>query len=411
MTRGQRVPAPSVHDEAARLAALYDTQVLDTAPDPDFDAVAQLASQICGTPMALVSLVDCDRQWFKAKVGVQGEQTSRDVSFCAHTIAGHDVLEVPDATADPRFADLPAVTAEPGVRFYAGAPITVDGKHHVGSLCVIDDHPRQLSVQQRQALRVLARHVAVLMELRRYALRADQVIEQQRRLDRMKDSFLSAVSHELRTPLSSIAGYLELLLDDADGAAPDPGTTRQFLTVMQRNSERLRRLVDDLILIARHHHDGIGLHLATLDLADLTRRLVQTIRPLAAAKQVTMIEHTSRPLHVYGDTTRLSHALHHLIFNAVKFTEAGGTITVGTDGDAPEPTLTITDTGVGIAAGDLPHLFDRFYRTPDADTRADQGAGLGLSIAKAIIDAHHGSLHLDSEPGHGTTVRIVLPTG
>jgi len=114
---------------------------------------------------------------------------------------------------------------------------------------------------------------------------------------------------------------------------------------------------------------------------------------------------------VYGDTARLSHALHHLIFNAVKFTGAGGTITVRTDGDDPEPTLTITDTGVGIPAADLPHLFDRFYRTADADTRADQGAGLGLSIAKAIIDAHHGSLHVSSEPGHGTTVRIVLPAG
>ncbi len=404
---GAAVPAPAVDDEAARLAALYDTQVLDTAPDPDFDAVAQLASQICGTPMALVSLVDSDRQWFKAKVGVQEEQTSRDVSFCAHTIAGHDVLEVPDATADPRFADLPAVTAEQGVRFYAGAPITVDGQH-VGSLCVIDVHPRRLSGQQRQALRVLARHVAVLMELRRYALRADEVIEQQRRLDRMKDSFLSAVSHELCTPLSSIAGHVELLLDDD---APDPATARRFLTVMQRNCDRLHRLVDDLMLIARLHHDGIGLHLTTLDLADLTRQLVLTIRPLAAAKQVTMIEHTSRPLPVCGDSARLSHALHHLIFNAVKFTGAGGTITVSTDGDAPEPTLTITDTGVGIAPADLPHLFDRFYRTPDADTRADQGAGLGLSIAKAIIDAHHGSLNVSSEPGHGTTVRIALPAG
>ncbi len=399
------MPAPAVDHEAERLAALHDTLILDSRPDADFDAVAQLASHICGTPMAMVTLIDSDRQWFKAKVGLDWGQTSRDMSFCAHTIAGRDVLEVPDATADPRFADNPAVTGDPKVRFYAGAPIAVEGGHHVGSLCVMDNQPRHLSVEQRQALRALARHVAVLLELRRYAQRADEVAEQQRRLDRMKDSFLSAVSHELRTPLASIAGYLELLLDDT----PDPATTHRFLSVMQRNSDRLRRVIDDLVLIARLNHEGIGLNLSTVDLADLTHQLVQTIHPLAAARQITMLEHTRSPLLVLGDARRLSHALNHLIFNAVKFTGSGGTVTVSTDGDAPEPTLTITDTGVGIAAGDLPHLFDRFYRTADADHRADQGVGVGLSIAKAIIDAHHGSLHLSSQPGHGTTVRIVLP--
>ncbi|MDI6104333.1 ATP-binding protein [Actinoplanes sp. NEAU-A12] len=402
------MPAPAVDGEVARLAALHDLQVLDSPPDPDFDAVVELASQICGTPMALVSLIDADRQWFKAQVGPGLQQTNRDASFCAHTITGRDVLEVPDATADPRFADNPAVTGDPAVRFYAGVPIAVEGGHHVGSLCVIDTQPRDLSAQQRQALRALARHAAALMELRRYASHAAEIAEQQRRLDRMKDSFLNAVTHELRTPLSSIAGYLELLLDSD---SPDPATTHRFLTVMQRNSDRLRRLVDDLVLIARLNHDGIGLNLTTLDLAELTYQLVQSSRPLAAAKQITMLEHTSSPLPVLGDIKRLSHAVNHLIFNAVKFTDAGGAITISTDSTAGEPTLTITDTGVGIAPGDIPHLFDRFYRTPDADTRADQGIGIGLSIAKAIIDAHHGSLHLTSEPGRGTTVRIILPTG
>ncbi|MDI6104833.1 GAF domain-containing protein [Actinoplanes sp. NEAU-A12] len=166
------MPAPAADGEAARLAALHDLQVLGSPPDPDFDAVVEPASQICGTPMALVSLIDADRQWFKAKVGPSLQQTNRDASFCAHTISGRDVLEVPDATADPRFADNPAVTGDPAVRFYAGVPIAVEGGHHVGSLCVIDTQPRVLAAQQRQALRALARHAAVLMRPRSVAVLA-----------------------------------------------------------------------------------------------------------------------------------------------------------------------------------------------------------------------------------------------
>src|SRR3954452_6342457 len=118
-----RAPLPA--DEQARLAALHDAGVLDTAPEEDFDDIALLASEICGTPTGLVSLVDSDRQWFKAKVGVTIDESHRDLSFCAYTIHGHDLLEVPDATSDERFADNPFVTAEGGIRFYAGAPVVL----------------------------------------------------------------------------------------------------------------------------------------------------------------------------------------------------------------------------------------------------------------------------------------------
>jgi diguanylate cyclase len=131
------------HDEAERLARLRALTVLDSAPEPLFDSLARLAAQIAGTPIALVTLIDEKRQWFKANLGLPGaRETPRDLAFCAHAILGREVMEVADARTDPRFADHPMVTGEPGIRFYAGAPLSLPGGMRVGTLCVIDRAPR-----------------------------------------------------------------------------------------------------------------------------------------------------------------------------------------------------------------------------------------------------------------------------
>jgi signal transduction histidine kinase len=398
------VRAPLPEDEPGRLAALHDAQVLDTAPEEDFDDIALLASEICGTPMGLVSLVDTDRQWFKAKIGLDIDETHRDLSFCAHAIQGHELLEVRDAATDGRFADNPFVLGDDNIRFYAGAPVVLDGTHSVGTVCVVDHVPRALTAAQRRAMRSLARHASVQLELRRYARHAGEIADRLRQLDRMKDSFLATVSHELRTPLSSIRGYLEMLLDDEF----DAETSRRFLSVMQRNSDQLLRLIDDLLLVARLTEDGLQLSLTEVDLAELAHQVTSTCRPLAEHKRVTLTDRTESPVPARGDAKRLGQALNHLVVNAIKFTAPGGQITVDTD-TSGEPELIIVDNGVGITPDDLPHVFDRFFRSASADSMAAPGPGLGLAIVRSIIDAHHGSIHVSSEPGAGTTVRVTLP--
>ena len=158
---------PIPENEVARVQALHQYAVLNTAPEPAYDQLAELAASICGTPLAAVSLIDSDRQWIKANVGLNFSETARDVAFCAHTIAQRDLLVVPDATRDPRFADNPLVTSEPHIRFYAGAPLITSDGHALGTLCVLDYAPRQLDDQQREALRVLSHQVVARLELRK----------------------------------------------------------------------------------------------------------------------------------------------------------------------------------------------------------------------------------------------------
>ena len=160
---------PRTKNEAKRLAVLWQYDVLDTVPEEAFDDLTQLAALICGAPIAMISLVDEDRQWFKSSVGLSLKETSRDLSFCAHAILQKDLFIVPDATKDARFKSNPLVTSSPKIRFYAGAPLITPEGHALGTLCVIDQVPRQLKPEQKQALTVLARHVMIQLELRRHA--------------------------------------------------------------------------------------------------------------------------------------------------------------------------------------------------------------------------------------------------
>jgi len=152
-----RFPIPE--NEAARLNTLRGYGILDTHPEDRFDGLTRLAATICGTPIALISLVDEDRQWFKSKIGIAASQTPREHAFCAYAIMSPDLFVVPDASKDPRFATNPLVLGEPHVRFYAGAPLTAPNGHHLGALCVIDRTPRQLAGYQLEALRILSRQV------------------------------------------------------------------------------------------------------------------------------------------------------------------------------------------------------------------------------------------------------------
>jgi len=164
-------------NEASRLAALESLGILDSSSDASFDQLVALAADLFEVPIALVSLVDETRQWFKACVGLEAQQTSREVSFCSHAVANKALLVVPDTTVDPRFHDNPLVTNKPGIRFYAGHPLFPNGEHAVGTLCLIDLFPRTFSTREQRLLARLAGQAEAL--LRKHQLRVKQEAQQQ----------------------------------------------------------------------------------------------------------------------------------------------------------------------------------------------------------------------------------------
>jgi anti-sigma regulatory factor (Ser/Thr protein kinase) len=194
-------------DEAARLAALRKYRILDTEPERAFDDLTLLASQICGTPIALISLIDADRQWFKSRVGVDVAETSRSVSFCTHVIQQHDLYIVADARDSEIFRHNPFVVAENGIRFYAGAPLVTPDGHALGTLCVLDKVPRTLTREQVEALQALRRQAEAQLELRMNLLELDEALKGRDRAEAEQHRLIG----ELRTSLDNVNKLSALL--------------------------------------------------------------------------------------------------------------------------------------------------------------------------------------------------------
>jgi GAF domain-containing protein len=195
--------APSLSmNDAARLAALQKYAILDSEPEQAFDDLTLLASYVCKTPIALISLVDEDRQWFKSKVGISATQTSRDIAFCSTAIQQPDVFVVPDALQDERFRTNPLVISEPNIRFYAGAPLINEDGYALGTLCVIDLAPRELGPEQEAALKALSRLVLMQMEFRRNLLLLKQALNDRTREEHERERELNKVQEQLLRVLS-----------------------------------------------------------------------------------------------------------------------------------------------------------------------------------------------------------------
>ncbi len=226
------------------------------------------------------------------------------------------------------------------------------------------------------------------------------------RADRLKDEFFALVSHELRTPLTSVMGYLELVLDDEEPLAEDH---RHYLEIVQRNATRLLRLVGDLLFVAQVEAGTLALDPGPVDLAAVTREAVDAARPRAESRSIALSAEIADSGPVWGDRDRLGQVLDNLVTNALKFTPSDGAVVVRLGREDGCTVLEVEDTGPGIALADQGRLFERFFRADSAVRQAVPGVGLGLTIVRAIAEAHGGTVEVASAVGEGTTFRVELP--
>ncbi|MET1073666.1 MAG: GAF domain-containing sensor histidine kinase [Umezawaea sp.] len=386
--------------EAGRVAALRALHLLDTPPEDRFDRITRLAADLFDVPVALVSLVDADRQWTKSKAGPALCETPRALSFCTHVVASGALLEVPDASADPRFADNPAVVGGPHLRFYAGAPVTAPSGHVVGTLCVLDRVPRRLTGRQRAELGELAAWV----ELECAAVRSTKW---ERETERARRDFVSVVSHELRTPLTSIHGSLELIASGRFGELP-PQVGR-LVEIATRNTDRLVRLSQDVVDLHQAHRGQLHLRLDAVALPDVVRQAVDAVGDVADRAGVTVEAVCADPVEVRGDADRLIQVVTNLLVNAARVSPPGGRVTVTCGVVGSRARIEVRDHGPGVPQGQLDEIFEPFVQFDVPGRRRTGGAGLGLAIARGIVEAHGGRIGARPADGGGSAFEVSLP--
>lgn len=390
-------------DEDIRLNKLYELDILDTIEEQAYDDLTKLAAEICQTPIALVSLVDKERQWFKSHHGLDARETPRDIAFCSHAILDDKVFIVEDSSKDERFFDNPLATGAPHVTFYAGAPLIMSDQRKLGTLCVISDKPKKLSASQKEALSALARQVVTQLELR-------LKIKELKQLDHAKDEFISMASHELRTPLTSIYGSLSLLLNDSKN--PLSAKQNSLITIAYRNSERLLSLVNDILELSKIESGLLKFDNTTLNLAELLNKafeLNQAYCIKCNTKLNVSCADECQELTVFADEQRLLQVLSNFISNAAKFTFDGDTVDLHLKKEGNYAVIEVVDHGPGITIEQQKLVFLKFKQLDTPVNNKLPGTGLGLNISKNIIELQNGIIGFESMPNTKTTFYFKLP--
>ncbi|MCP3975653.1 MAG: GAF domain-containing sensor histidine kinase [bacterium] len=382
------MPASLPPDEAQRLAELKNYEILDTVAEATYDAITYLASQICDVPIALISIVDEDRLWFKSRVGVEATETHRDLAFCAYAI--HDpteIMVVTDASLDDRFNSNPLVTGDPSIRFYAGAPLATETGNALGTLCVIDREPRTLTEGQETALEALSVQVMALLELRRTVRDLEQKQVELAEATRQRESFMATVSHEIRTPLTSVVGYVELL----QGDLPD-GERAEMLTNVAREAADVESLIEDLLIAARAEADSLRVAAVSVN---LPAQIAQVMESLATqiSSPITVETQECRAV---GDPARVRQIVRNMLTNAFRY--GGPNTTISSLGDEETCHVVVADDGEGIAEADCERIFDQFVQVQNGRD-VPSSVGLGLPISRLLAEKMGGSLTYRFEDG------------
>ena len=383
-------------NEKERIQRLDELNILDTLEEQAYDDLTHLAAQICDTPIALVSLVGTDRQWFKSHYGLDARETPREVAFCSHAILEDAVFVVEDSSKDERFYDNPLAIDNPNVKFYAGAPLIMSDNLRLGTLCVIANEARTITHTQKAALEALARQVVSQLELR-------LKVKELQSLDNAKDEFISMVSHELRTPLTSITGALSLLANNKVGKLDSK--QHNMVEIAARNSDRLLRIVNDILDHAKMEAGKLEISRKPHNLLAILEKAIELNQPYCKKCNCEIVlKHSDvdTDTMIECDEDRLIQVLTNLISNAAKVSFNEGIIEASLVINDDKAYFKVTDFGPGIPEEQQKFLFQRFKQIETSGNQKLPGTGLGLMISKHIVELHEGTIGFVSFPNDHT---------
>lgn len=391
------------NNEDERLHALREYSILDTLPEQDFDDITKIASEICQTPIALITLVDSDRQWFKSNHGLNVTETPRDYAFCAHAINNpNEILTVKDSREDIRFVDNPLVNGYPNVIFYAGVPLVNQAGFSLGTICVIDNKPRELSEKQLDSLRSLSNQVVRLFEFRRMNKMLQESQKEIQTRNAELEQFAYVLSHDIKSPLNNIISLTKVLTNNLKGKIDSEG--EQIISHISNSSSRLKSLIDGII----SHYMGVRISAndkSEIDVATLFEEIVD----LLDSNNDHLITYSSDLETISTNEVAIKQILTNLISNSIKYndkTEVKIDLSLTTSEDLYH--FKIKDNGIGIDKSQFPKIFETFTTLGTKDRFNNSGTGIGLATVKRLIEKLGGSISLRSQIGQGTTFEFSL---
>lgn len=400
-------------NESERIADLYSYRLLDTDAEIAYDEITHLASQICGVPIALISIVDKNRQWFKSKVGLDAKETPRDVSFCGHAIHEEELFIVENALEDERFADNPLVIDGPKVIFYAGAQIKSGDGNNLGTLCVIDHTPQSLDENQQKSLKILANQVSRLLELRKNNFRLTELVQQvkesqneaihQAKLVSL-GKLAGGISHEINNPMTIISGRTEQLKIRMEKKHDENSKELKLLSSIHENVKRIKEIIWGMLEFSR---DEKASKIEVIDARDAINLTLKYFKEKCRRYNVVLEENLEVECQISVNKIQVSQIITNLFNNAFEATDglSERKISVSATKDSDFCYIAITDNGTGLTKEIANKIFEPFFTTKSTG----KGTGLGLSISMGLARRNTGQLFVDTEVESGARFVIKFP--
>ena len=390
--------------DVQRLWEQYNYEILDTSKEEEFDDIVKLASQICKVPISLISLLETGRHWHNVEASNAVTDHVKESSFCACTLMlEKDIFEIDDASKDARFSTNPLVTHAPNIRFYAGVPLVSQNGLKMGTLCVINSEPQHLTDEQSFALKVLAKQVIKLLDLRltNKELKAQELKMKQQ--SEMQNRIISIIAHDVRNPMASLKQIIEFTKNDILSEED----SKELMLMAETHLDDTLYLLSDLLKWGRMQVTKTLAETKPVNLFSMITENFCEAYAAATLKNNELINLVDRELVLHTDQNALQFIIRNLLGNAIKFTE-NGSITIYAQREGDKVLISVSDTGVGMEDSVKTKILTGDGKLNILGTKKEMGNGLGLLFAKDFIDALNGKVTIKSNKNKGTTFYIEL---